>query len=284
MKKFLIKILVSSSVLFLLPLSGLCDEAKEEIEGPLKRPASVNVYNPNIHHRRPSKKLTKIFSFTVHSNFYSQYIWRGLSSSDGWVWQPSIALEGYGVGFSVWGNFVLDNEPNQGQFNEIDFTLYYHRMIKKLSFHIWMLMDVYPNGNPQSLDFGKTSLEANLHLAYPVGPIDLFTHVAVRIISARGSIWWDMGLGYERKLPLNFGLQTSALFAVGDGRFNKAHIADVGLQPNQFLYTLAFPWSPVKGLHIAPTMNVSVILADALRQALDDPTIVYGGLAIYYNL
>lgn len=295
LKRFTLRMILKSFLaivllILLLPAPGFPEEVEAKVESDsdsliIHRPGLVNVYNPSIHHRRPAKKFNENLSFTVQMDFLSQYVWRGIPASQGWVWQPSLTFEAYGVGVSVWGNFVLDDEPNQGEFNEIDFTLYYHhKFFKKLDVNAWFIFDVYPDGNPQSLDEGKHSLEANLHIAYPVGPIDLFTHLAVRIISAQGAIWWDMGVGYQHDLPLNFGVQTSVLFAVADTRFNKAHFGVSGFKANQFLYSLAFPWTPIKGLHFAPTLRISVILADSLRKVALDPTLVYGGLSIYYNL
>ena len=91
-------------------------------------------FNPSIHYTPPSREFKEHLGFGVYTDIFSRYVWRGLLSSEGAVWQPSISFEAYGVGINVWANFPLIGGPNQGQFNEVDFTLYYHRNFKKLSF------------------------------------------------------------------------------------------------------------------------------------------------------
>lgn len=255
-------------------------EGEEEILATLP-----NTFNPSIHHRRPARKLTKHFGFGVYSDIFSLYVWRGLKSSRGAVWQPSFSLEYYGVGFNVWANFPLTQQPNQGQFNEVDFTLYFHRTFKKINFHTWVYAVVHPNNNLLSLDAGTHSLEWDLHISRPLGPIILFTDVFVRLITAPGSVYWDVGVGHRRDLPLNFALETSGMFALANGRFTKAHIAPgLGTVPYLFEFSLAFPWNPVGGFTVSPKMFVSTMLTSSLHQAAANPTLIWGGVSLSYEL
>jgi len=250
-----------------------------------ERPGHVNIYQPSIHLRRPKVKFTEHLAFSVHMDFYSRYVWRGFAASQGPVWQPSFTFSFYGVGISVWANFVMGNEPNQGEFNEVDFYLFYHRKVKNLVIDASLLNVLYPGVNSLSDDAGNPSLEFDLLLSYALGPIDVFSFLAVRFISAPGSIYWEGGLGYQKKLPKNFILQTSALVAVGDGRFNEFHVAPgVGTQLNLFEFNLSFDWMPYRGVHLVPSVQVSTLLPQAIRDQIDhDPTIVRGGLSFIYN-
>jgi hypothetical protein len=220
----------------------------------------------------------------VYSDILSRYVWRGLLSSRSWVWQPSFSVDYYGVGFNVWANFPVGPQPDQGEFNEIDFTLYYHKVFRKITFHTWFLLDLYPSGNPTSLDAGTTSLEWDIHLSRPFGPIILFSDFAIRIVSAPASVYWDVGIGHHRDLPLNFSLQTSVLFALANGKFTQAHVADVGTVPYLFEFSLAFPWNPVGGFKVSPKMNISTLLDEGLRRSSPNPTIIWGGINLSYEL
>jgi len=258
-------------------------DTKESEEG--YRAVLPNAFNPSIHHRRPTRTKWEHFGFGVYSDILSRYVWRGLLSSRGWVWQPSLSVEYYGVGFNAWANFPMSAQPNQGQFNEIDLTLYYNHNFKKINFHTWFILDIYPNGNPTSLDFGTTSLEWDLHVSGPVGPIVLFTDFAIRIVSARGSVYWDMGIGHRQKLPLNFAIESSVLFALANGIFTRAHIAPgVGTVPYLFEFSLAFPWNPIGGFKVTPRMYVSTILDGGARAAVTNPTLIWGGVSLSYEL
>ncbi len=220
-------------------------------------------------------------------DFYSQYIWRGIESSQGPVWQPAAAIEGYGVGFSVWGNFVLGDEPNQGQFNEIDLTLYYHRQFKKLDVNTWFVFELYPNSNPKSLNDSKSTIEYDLILTYPVGPVFVFSDLAVFLMFAQGGVYWDVGLGYEQALPLGFSFRINSLFALTNGPFNQTFVTDVGTQPYMFQTTFGFPWNPFSGslkdLSFYPNVQVSTLLTSALRDAVAHPTLIRGGVAVSYR-
>ena len=245
-----------------------------------------STYNFSIHNQIPNEKLTRHFAFGFDSKFLSKYMWRGIPASQGAVWQPSAQVEYYGVGFNVWGNFVLDNEPNQGQFNEVDLTLYFHREFLQTNLHLraWVYAALYPNGNPRSLDFGTGSLEGDLMLSYYWGPLFWAGHISARIIDAPGALWWDFTMGFQHKLPLKFKILTSAMLGMGDGRFNREHIAPVGTQPNLLEFTLSFPWQPLRGFQVNPNMHVDVILPEALRSAMAQPTNVWGGINFSYSL
>lgn len=220
---------------------------------------------------------------SADSDFYSQYVWRGLPASESFVWQPSLNVQYYGVGFNVWANFPVAPQPNQGQFNEIDLTPYYTRTIEKFTLFTWLDLELYPNRNPKSLDAGETTLEWGLHVQRPVGPIFLFTDVVVGIVFARGGVYWNMGVGYQKDLPWNFAVVSKALFAVANGTFTAAYVAPVGTVPMQFEWSLAFPWTPFHGWSFTPKMAVSTLLDTNLRTASGDPTIVWGGLAVDFT-
>jgi len=261
------------------------EEVKWETEEEMLAEAVLSTtFNPSIHHRRPVRQVADHLGFGVFSDFFSNYVWRGLLSSQGAVWQPSLTVEYYGVGFNVWANLPMTNEPNQGQFNEIDLTLYYNKNYKKINFHTWFILDFYPNGNPTSLDFGTKSLEWDLHISRPLGPVVVFTDFAIRIVSAPASVYWDVGVGYARTLPLKFSVELSSLFALANGKFTKAHVAAVGTVPYLFEASLAFPWNPVRGFTVTPRMYISTLLADSLRRASSDPTILWGGVSFGYEL
>lgn len=220
---------------------------------------------------------------SAESAFYSQYIWRGLAASRGFVWQPAVTLEYYGVGFNVWANFPVAPQPNQGEFNEVDLTLYYNREVKKFRLATWFDLELYPNGNPKSLDTGQTTLEWGLRVERPVGPVFLFSELVAGIVYARGAVFWDMGLGYKQELPWNFAIRTTASFAIANGTFTSAYVAPVGTVPFQFEWSLAFPWTPLSGWSFTPKMAVSTLLDTDLRAASGDPTIVWGGLVVAFT-
>ncbi len=245
--------------------------------------AEAHRFNRSIHHREPTEEVAPHFGAGVYSDFLSEYVWRGLSSSRSAVWQPSFSLEYYGVGFNLWANMPIAPQPNQGQFNEIDLTLYYKNNWKMINFHTWVYGVLYPNKDALSRDAGTPSMEWDLHISAPVGPIYLFTDFSLRLVTAAGSVYWDLGVGYQEKLPYNFAIDASVFFALANGKFTEAHVAPVGTVPYQVEFSLAFPWKPVAGLTLTPRMSVSTLLTSGLRAGSSDPTIIWGGLSVGYE-
>ncbi|MFO1464612.1 MAG: hypothetical protein U1F66_12630 [bacterium] len=229
--------------------------------------------------QKPSKK----FSARFRSDFYSRYLWNGVPFSKGAVWQPSASVEFHGVGLSVWSNFVLDDEPNQGEFNEVDLSLYYRRSFGRWDLQASIIGLIYFNDDPASLNRGPNGLQAYFQVGRRLGPVKIFSDLTVGLLEPAGSVFWDLGVLYHKDLPLHFGLETSALFGLGDARFNRAYIADVGTQANLLVFSLAFPWNPLKGISFIPSVTVSNLLAPSLRRASPDPTVVWGGLSFVFD-
>ena len=244
----------------------------------------VNLYNPNRGYQRPVMTFWEDLGFRVGSDFMSRYVWNGIAESLGPVWQPSGAIEYKGFGISVQANFVLNDEPNQGQFNEVDFTGYWGGKFANLEIDVSFTYSIYPNDNPASLNFSPNCAAGNFHLAYPVGPVNLFGDVSVWVYNPLGGFFADFGLGYQRDLPLNFSITTAVLLGFSNGLYNITQVGvDVGATANLFNYNLAFPWSPIKDLIITPEFNVSALLDRQLRAGVRFPTNVWGNLQVSYN-
>jgi len=244
---------------------------------------TVNAYRSHRNLRRPAISNRDYPTFNVTFDFDSQYIWRGIQSSLGAVWQPSASIEYKGFGLSLWMNLVMDSEPNQGQINEIDITPYYALTVGEFNFVAGLLGIAYPNGNRTSLDFGKPSLELDLHASYPLGDLDFFTDLKIRFISGTGSLWWDFGLGYQSSIAWNFAVNTKIRFALGNDTFNRNYFGVSSTLANQFEFSLSFPWKPCKGFTLTPYMHVSSLLAPSLRRAAVRPDIIWGGGTFSYD-
>lgn len=254
------------------------------------------LYSDFIHHRRPArgiaetkesrkeKSLAENISYSVSSDFRSRYVSHSLAASDGWVWQPAATIEWYGLGFNVWGNFVLDDIPDQGKLNEVDLTLYYDFHIAGFTIHPYFASYLYPTSNERSLDYSAyTDLLPAIHLAYSAGPLDIFTDVQIYVHPTPGAVRAEFGLGLTHKLPLKFGIQTSAIMGFGNSKYNRSvfNISENAL--NYFTYNIAFPWNPIKGFVVSPNAHVSTFFAQKFRDATQYPVLVWGGIDFAYN-
>jgi len=268
---------------YAVSMAPLGAQAKSNPTAEPKTQPAVNFFNPSRGFKRPVLNFFEKIGFSANSVFMSRYMWNGLAYSRGPVWQPNAAVQFYGFGLSVLGNFVLSSEPNQGEFNEVDFAGYYGTKVKKLEIDVSLTYALYPNDDPTSLNFSQNCLEGSLHLSYPLGPISLFTDISTWFIPRAGGFFADIGVGYQKNLPLNFAMTTAILIGFSNNIYNQMFIADVPGGPNLFNFNLTFPWSPVKGLIITPELNVSTLLTGALLAAQRLPTHISGDLTIGYN-
>lgn len=95
---------------------------------------------------------------TLTGDFYSAYIWRGLTAANGPVFQPALDVSGFAIGkvplsVNVWGNVDFtdcDGACPKGQFSEVDLTLN-AQLPKGLS--IGYIEYLYPTGDPSTREF-----------------------------------------------------------------------------------------------------------------------------------
>ena len=257
---------------------------------------SGTLYRVNIHHRRPTqgiaetpesrreKSFVENISTSVYSNFRSRYVYEGLANSQGFVWQPSATIEIYGVGFNIWGNFVLNDEPDQGRMNEVDLTPYYNATIGNLTIHPYVMLCFYPTDNKNSLNYSAyTDVKPSLHLAYSLGAIDIVTELIFYAHPTAGALLWDFGLGFQHELVDRLSIETTALFGLGNSRFNRNAFGSPQTRINRFEYSLGLAWNPWRGLVIKPNVHVSTLLPKRFRDAVQTPVLVWGGLDLTYN-
>ena len=80
-------------------------------------------------------------------DFASAYVWRGITFTDGAVFQPSVTAS-YDSGFAinVWGNLDIDDANSMsGEFNEIDLTASYGFGSDAVSAEVGFIEYLFPN-------------------------------------------------------------------------------------------------------------------------------------------
>lgn len=257
-------------------------------------------YDSNWHYTPPSRHLVAVpagekrkgpaehLLIDVTSSLNSQYVSKELPDSKGPVWQPSATVEFYGVGFNVWSNFVLGDEANQGQFNEVDFTAYYTAHIGKLTLHPYFAYFVYPNGNPASLDYTSASqIEADLYIQYNVGDFDLFGRMRTRLKHVAGQIYANVGVGYNHAFPCGMTLIASGLLNMGDSQYLTSQYGPTDTNIDAISFMLGASWK-VYGVTFRPNAHVAIHVVPEIRRKIRqnpnlDTYLVWGGLDLSYD-
>ena len=111
----------------------------------------------------------------------SKYVWRGMTVTDGPVFQPDVTvLHNSGFAVDVWGNVDL-NDVNgyKGELNEIDLTLYFERgetVIWSFGFVEYVFPNtLFPDTRELFASVGNDGLaSADLTVYYDIGEVDDF--------------------------------------------------------------------------------------------------------------
>ena len=80
-------------------------------------------------------------------DFSSAYVWRGITFTDGAVWQPSVtASNDSGFAINVWGNLDIDDANDMStEFNEVDLTASYGFGSGPVSAEVGFIEYLFPN-------------------------------------------------------------------------------------------------------------------------------------------
>lgn len=216
----------------------------------------------------------KEFGFGFEADFVSQYVWRGIALSEGPVLQPSMWFSFYGATITVWGNFVLNDEADQGQLNELDFNLGYLWEYKSFFGGPLFLFYLYPNQDAEHTG------EWAAVLGFQKGPFKIFTAQAVDFIANPGAYFGLAGGSFEWDLHPKLAIKTSMGLGWANNVFNEANFGIAGTKLNLFAWTLDLTWYLKDPLYLRPHMKVTTLISSQLRNSVDEPTLISGGMAL----
>ncbi len=213
-------------------------------------------------------------------DYVSRYMWRGQRWSRGPVLQPSGWISARDFTFSVWSNFVLGEELQQGKFNEVDFYLSYAGHWGKLTIEPTFQHYVYPGQN-HSPPTGEVALK----LAYPlVGGTAFFATQTWDVLEYGGSYFLETGLEWEREVDARTTAEAAFTLGIGSGRFNEVYIGPHVTALNAVVFEAAVTHYLTDKLYIKPHLGISTILDGHLRDQLRGPDTVYAGILVGSDL
>jgi len=210
-------------------------------------------------------------------DFASQYVWRGIALSQGPVLQPSLWTTYRGFTFSIWGNFVLNDEPNQGQLNEVDFTLGYGRRSRHFFFNALMYFYLFPHQDVPATGEGSAVF------GFEWASVRVYTNQNSDFIANPGSYFGIFGVSYEKKFHPKLTMKTTAELGWANGSFNQANFGVSKFAANLIDWELEFQWKLRSPFYLRPYLEVDVLLDSELRRSVAHPNIVSGGLGVGFQ-
>ena len=218
---------------------------------------------------------------TVSSDFYTKYIWRGQVVSDRSVFEPAIALYGYGFTGFVWGNMDLTGQNEHcREFIEMDYVLDYTASIpdvEGVSFSVGTIYYDFPNTAYKP----TTEIYGGLSLAVPLSP---FIKIYRDVDETDGS-YIQVGVGHtiEKFFSISdgcyCGLRFGSYLAYGNSQYNKFYFGSAGGKLNDLNISLAMPVC-YKSWTITPGVYYSTMLGDSIRQATLKSDNIWVGVGI----
>jgi len=215
------------------------------------------------------------FEISFENDFVSRYVWRGFAYTQGPAMQPALTATYRGFQAEVWSNFVLNDEPNQGRFNEVDPSIEYEWNIGKFKLVPQFEIYTYPNQKDSKMA-GELGLEAD----YELGPISLKTVHFGHVVHHLGAYFGEFDVVWEHDILPVLSVETEAGLAWATAKFNQVYGGLSHAALNYFRWRLAFEYTPVKQVSLQPHMEVYALTDGKLRAAVADPQIVCGGLLI----
>lgn len=224
-------------------------------------------------------------SYSLSSDFYSQYVWRGHNLVDDWVWQPSVGIAKGPWSAGIWGNLDLTDENDQsGEFTEYDFYgSYSWAVTENLMLSMGYIFYRFPSvGSTQELYWGLTVdavLNPSLTVYYD------FDDINGTYVSAGVSHSIEKIADLTESIPI--GLTFSCSVGWGDSNYNKGYWTDAGGDPisssawNDLGIKVAFPiafgtWT------LTPSVHFVTVLDSEIRQGLSssDRNLFFTGVSL----
>jgi hypothetical protein len=223
------------------------------------------------------------WTYGAELDLNSRYLWRSLIWNDKPVAQPSVWIGRSGLTFSVWSNFVLGDEPNRRQFNEIDCRISYGTDLGPVTIKPAVTVYSYPH---QPAEDSPTTGELEIQLSCPVGPFVLETTHFLDFIAYSGGYVGEIGCEYEGEPGGGLSFDAAGRLTFGNATFMNAYIPYGKGGVHAFILELGLT-VPVSGsVTLRPHLEWDRILDPGVRAAVEaSPWLAAGrGSVILFGL
>ncbi len=233
-------------------------------------------------------------SYGAEADFVSDYIWRAMKFSKGFVCQPYAYVSVEGITPAVWANVQLQDEHNS--LDEIDLMLSYSRSFSDLyveaGYVYYYLPDFKfeePDGaeNPKigTVDFLDTH-DLFFVVSYPVlPPLSVYSDHYITVGGNPGAYYGDVGVGSD--YPFTDFFDVSSYFEVGFGscKFNDYNLGQDKFALNLIETGVSATFSFLEILYVRPHIGYTTLIDGDLRDAAgeDNTGFLFGGAVVGFG-
>jgi predicted RNA-binding Zn-ribbon protein involved in translation (DUF1610 family) len=219
----------------------------------------------------------KEFCFGADAGFFSKYVSRGITWTDGPVFQPDLWASYKGFTLSVWGSMDLtDKYDLGGEISELDYTLDYSNNIGPLAYSGGIIYYTFPNtGDDDTSEVYAglgydIMLQPKLVVYYDFWQADGFYGV--------------MSFSHSFELPevvkgVKSSVDLSAQVGLGSKNYNEFYSGDSHTAFTNYLLTVAIPVSLTDNFSLKPTVSYSSVLDRTIRtKNPHDDNVIFGAV------
>jgi len=207
--------------------------------------------------------------FSLTSDFYSKYVWRGQQINGDPVFQPGISANYKGFTASLWGNVNLtDYGNNSGEFTEYDLTLDYSGKFSEES-KVGYSAGVIHYHFPSLSATDTTELYWGFSFDVPLNPTIKVYHG----LGNENGIYANFGLSHTFEDVLKFSdtitgdLVLGTSIGWGSSTYNKDYWGIDEGRLNDLALTVGLPIDMGNGWAVKPSFNYVTLVDGKIRNA-----------------
>jgi uncharacterized protein (TIGR02001 family) len=198
-----------------------------------------------------------------------KYVWRGITYSDGLVYQPSLALTQKQFSIQLWGNFVL-NDKNNIPGNEIDVYITYNFNLAGFSFAPALFLYTYPGQE------ANTTTEFSLTAGYEFEEFNLSTSISKDLVETPRSLFASLDLKYSKELMKNLSIDLSTGTGFGNEYFNDYYVGVSKNALNYYMLGGSLKYSLTQNISVRTYFENYWLLDSEIKDSLGGDTFNFG--------
>ncbi len=227
--------------------------------------AAVLPFAPAVAGQDREEPAKPAWTYGAEMDLNSKYVWRALAWSEGFVAQPSVWLGRSDFVLSVWSNYVLGDEPNRRQFNEVDLRLAYARAWGRWTLEPAFNIYSYPH---QDREENPTTGELEIQLSYDLAPFTLETAHFVDVVANGGGYTGELGIEFESEIAPGLALTAASRLIWANAKFNAYYVPFERAAVDSAVFELGLGWDPAGPFSFRPHFEWTQIIGSGLRDAV----------------
>lgn len=198
-----------------------------------------------------------------------KYVWRGMTFTDGLVYQPSISLTQKQFTIQLWGNFVL-HDKNNVPGNELDVYITYNYDYAGFNFTPSLFLYTYPGQDV------NTTTEFSLGVSRELDAFTISTSLSKDLVEAKGAFFGSLDLKYSTKFREDLSLDLTTGTGYGNKPFNEYYVGIAKNALNYYMIGSSLKYSLSQNISLRTYFENFWILDNEIKETLGGDTFNFG--------